>query len=68
MPHLEPFFWPVWDREQVAELYESTGTENTRNDRERKAEFVLFDYRRRNPLNSEAETCHVVCRQTENEV
>ncbi|MCI8799213.1 MAG: B12-binding domain-containing radical SAM protein [Lachnospiraceae bacterium] len=68
MTHLEPFFWPVWDREQVAELYESTGTENTRNDRERKAEFVLFDYRRRNPLNSEAETCHVVCRQTENEV
>ena len=68
MTHLEPFFWPVWDRERMAELYESSKTEGAVNDRERKAEFILFDYRNRNPLNSESGICHVVCRRTENEV
>lgn len=54
MTHLEPFTWPVWDIERMAREYERgdkkeiAGNGSTRS-------FVLFDYRKRNPLNYQAE-------------
>ena len=50
MTHLEPFNYPVWDRERMAAGYEGgEGKEWGTCTR-----FVLFDYRKRNPLNYEA--------------
>ncbi|MCI9142300.1 MAG: B12-binding domain-containing radical SAM protein [Lachnospiraceae bacterium] len=59
MTHLEPFVWPVWDRERMAEIYECIGRSGG-GDVGTGPEFILFDYRKRNPLNHGAETCRVV--------
>lgn len=61
MTHLEPFVYPVWDMERMTREYENW-------DREREAgencaaepvHFVLFDYRRRNPVDYGAMTRRV---------
>jgi len=54
MTHMEPFSYPVWleeGREIVTHM-----SENYFEEKEdlRKVQFVLFDYKKRNPLNSEA--------------
>lgn len=59
MTHLEPFVWPVWDRERMTELYESSKAEGGWAEGAGPV-FILFNYRKRNPLNHEAETCRVV--------
>ncbi len=46
MTHLEPFFYPVWE-----ELYLDTVT------KQEKPQYILFDYKNRNPLTYEARTC-----------
>lgn len=46
MTHLEPFRYPVWDVEALVERLEKGG-------------YVLFDYKKRNPLNYEA-TTHLI--------
>ncbi len=46
MTHLEPFLYPVWDRELLLKEREGFG--------ERKLTYVLFDYRHRDPLTYEA--------------
>lgn len=53
MTHLEPFSWPVWDREQMEVRYEAGEKEETEGEPGQES-FVLFDYRIRNPLNYEA--------------
>lgn len=42
MTHLEPFSYPVWDGEKMGQ-------------KSGEPRFVLFDYRKRNPLNGEAQ-------------
>ena len=67
MAHLEPFVWPVWDIGKMAESYGRADSKAAEQRAERMAEqrknpdgkaaarsFVLFDYRRRNPLTYEA--------------
>ena len=67
MAHLEPFAWPVWDIGKMAESYGGADSKAAEQREERMAEqrknpdgkaaarsFVLFDYRRRNPLTYEA--------------
>lgn len=57
MTHLEPFFYPVWDRERMQvyhhftfeELQAEVETGNMRS-------YILFDYNARNPLTYEAGT------------
>ena len=47
MTHMEVFNCPVWDREKMAGWQESYGQE---------LYFVLFDYRRRDPVSGEADS------------
>lgn len=47
MTHLEPFTYPVWDLGRMADRYGNPAREDA-------TYFVLFDYRKRNPLNHEA--------------
>ena len=56
--HLEPFTWPVWEEERIAEYSDRGGRRSSRaKDTGRKTvSFVLFDYRKRNPLNYGAST------------
>lgn len=49
MTHMEPFYYPVWEKELAREQF-SEATE------ERFVTFVLFDYQQRSPLNHEART------------
>ena len=49
MTHLEPFAYPVWDIDRMAEGYAAYGAGEGP-----KHTFVLFDYRRRDPLTWEA--------------
>ena len=49
--HLEPFAWPVWDRERMAAGY---GDFREGKPREADRVFVLFDYRKRGPLDNGA--------------
>lgn len=58
MTHLEPFAYPVWDKEEMARGYGDFGGEAAGRAREKGA-YVLFDYRRRNPLNYEADARRV---------
>ena len=63
MAHLEPFAWPVWDIGKMTESYSGVdlGAANQREEGQGNPDgdaaakgFVLFDYRRRNPLTYEA--------------
>ncbi len=56
MTHLEPFSYPVWDERQMAECYDKWGAVASRHKEPiaRGLAFVLFDYKKRNPLNREA--------------
>lgn len=47
MTHLEPFFYPVWDQEKMNMVRKGLTTQ---------WQFILFDYRRRDPLTYEAMT------------
>lgn len=58
MTHLEPFVWPVWDVERMCGAYEECGKERGISHR-LCCEFVLFDYKKRNPLNEEARTVRI---------
>lgn len=53
MTHLEPFAFPVWDTGRMAEQYDNW--DEAENRHKEKGFAVLFDYRKRNPLNYEAE-------------
>lgn len=48
--HLEPFYYPVWDPQKMAESFEMLGE----TDSGRKAEYVVFDYQKRDPLSHDA--------------
>lgn len=52
MTHLEPFRYPVWDEGQMEEL-RKTGTAG-KAENYQTIRYVLFDYRRRDPLTYEA--------------
>lgn len=52
MTHLEPFAFPVWDTGRMAEQYDNW--DEAENRYKGKGFAVLFDYRKRNPLNYEA--------------
>lgn len=63
MTHLEPFTWPVWDIGRMIESYSEVDSKAAKQRAERQGNpdgnvaarsFVLFDYRRRNPLTYEA--------------
>jgi len=57
MTHLEPFFYPVWDiGRMVGEYgdYSQGSSEKNGGNCTHGRTFVLFDYRKRNPLNYEA--------------
>ena len=56
MTHMEPFACPVWDRGQMAEQYDIW--EEVEKLQKEKRFLVLFDYRKRNPLNYEAAVQH----------
>lgn len=49
MTHIEPFNYPVWEKELERERFSEAAEERT-------VTFVLFDYQQRNPLNHEART------------
>lgn len=51
MTHLEPFAYPVWDRDAMLAWKKVSHQEQTC-----PKVYVLFDYRNRNPLNHEAHT------------
>ncbi len=50
MTHLEPFFYPVWDRAKMEQIRGAV------NDGKGTVKYVLFDYHLRNPLTFEAKT------------
>ena len=52
MTHLEPFYYPVWSGRELENVVrrQEGHQENT------PAAYVLFDYKNRNPLTSEAAT------------
>lgn len=63
MAHLEPFAWPVWDIGKMTESYSGADSRAAKQRAEQPGNpdgnaaarsFVLFDYRRRNPLTYEA--------------
>lgn len=53
MTHLEPFACPVWNTGQMAELYDNW--DEAEKLHKEKRFLALFDYRKRNPLNYEAD-------------
>lgn len=68
MTHLEPFAYPVWDEKEMVGRYvdfgggdigiavdSASGNISKNVSREGKHAYILFDYRKRNPLNYEAE-------------
>lgn len=50
MVHLEPFYYPVWDPGQMAKNYALWGTQV----HGREAEYILFDYQKRDPISHDA--------------
>ena len=56
MTHLEPFACPVWDTEQMDGQYEAWNESEVVSGGKRY--LLLFDYRKRNPLNYEAAMQH----------
>ena len=59
MTHMEPFFYPVW-LEEGKKIMTCVSENCVAEDRNSgKVQFVLFDYKKRNPLNLEAEV-HVI--------
>ena len=52
MTHLEPFFYPVWDEEKLAEKGDQKIFSQSAPGR--KVHFVLFDYGKRSPVDFEA--------------
>lgn len=58
MTHMEPFTYPVWDREAMRKMHAGTpGSGHMANAgiSDSICGFVLFDYKKRNPLNYEAD-------------
>lgn len=57
MTHLEPFFYPVWDRERM-QAYHHFSFEKLQAEAlaDNMLDYILFDYNARNPLTYEAGT------------
>ena len=53
MTHLEPFKFPVWDEQALIRISEGSAEETEISENEN---YILFDYKNRNPLNYEAKT------------
>ena len=57
MTHLEPFFYPVWNRERMREYHDFTFEElQARVMADSLPNYILFDYNARDPLTYEAGT------------
>ena len=63
MTHLEPFVYPVWDREAMLAWRKASHREQTCHQEQISHQeqaspkvYVLFDYRNRDPINQEAYT------------